>query len=346
MTSSASSGPASVARSWSTRVAELVDPGRGLAEPTSSRQAENIQPFHAAETPNILDADVRDTKIAELYKQLQELRRRTKTTRTFPEGSHHSGIDLFKPKIIPPVKTYINVPDKPIIELKEIIHLPGFERNDRSEYGTPDGPKVRPRTSSEFSIRLLSITCLMTGTLITTDLEREINLRILKRLDRQAVLDHNAAMAAAPPVTFDIVAEVPDIIETHVPDLSERSSRPRRVSPEREIQETRSRSFALLLHPLHQLHAHRVPHCLLIAPHRRRSPLTSISPSSSVLGRLRPSSSLLYRRPPTGRDGASRCTTTWQPPSASDTTSSAGCTSSRPQSPPWSPSRIPRAARR
>ena len=194
--------------------------GRSSTEPTSARQVENFQPsLVATETPNILDTDVRDIKIAELYKQLRELERRTKPTRTSLEGPHHSGIDPIKPKIIPPVKAYINVPDKPIIEHKKITHPPGFNRNDRSEYGTPEGstmdflgiqhPSPQRRQPDDWELNLAGFG------------GREINLRILKRLDRQAVLDHDAAMAAAPPVTFDVVADVPDIIETSVPDVIE-----------------------------------------------------------------------------------------------------------------------------
>ena len=174
--------------------AELVDPGRGSAEPTSARQADNLQHFHAVETPNIMDTDVRNLKVAGLYKQLQELERRTKPTRTSPEGSHHSGIELTKPKIVPPVKTFVNFPDnKPIIELKEVILPPGFERNDRAEYGTPEGsatdlllglqhPSPQRHQPDDWELNLDGLG------------EREINPRILKRLDRQAAIGHHAAM--------------------------------------------------------------------------------------------------------------------------------------------------------
>ena len=75
--------------------------------------------------------------------------------------------------------------------------------------------------------------------------EREINLRIIKRLDRQAVIAHHAAMAAASPVTFDIVADVPDTIETNVPEIIEARPRhhqdelpqPRQIRSEQEDQE-------------------------------------------------------------------------------------------------------------
>ena len=206
--------------SWtSLNRAELVDLGRGSAAPTSARQAGNFQPSNAVEIPNIVDTVARDLKIAELYKQLQELERRTKPIRTFPEGFHHSGIDFIKPKIVPPVKTDVNIPDKPIIELKEIILAPGFERNDRSEYGTPEGsatdflglqhPSPQRHQPDDWELNLDGFG------------EREINFRIPKRLDLQAVIGHHTAMAAAPLVTFDIVADVPDIIETNVPDIIE-----------------------------------------------------------------------------------------------------------------------------
>ena len=55
--------------------------------------------------------------------------------------------------------------------------------------------------------------------------EKEVNFRISKRLDRQAVLDHQAALAAAPPIKFDFIqssgTDVPDIIKMNVPDLTE-----------------------------------------------------------------------------------------------------------------------------
>ena len=105
-----------------TKVDQLREVWTSISRPTPKsdrpRPDLNLTEPASSNAPPILNSDARDLKIAELQKQLQELERRTKPTRTSPEGSHHSGIDFIKP--------HIELKKTIIKPTAEIICPPGF----------------------------------------------------------------------------------------------------------------------------------------------------------------------------------------------------------------------------
>ena len=175
----------------STRVDQLREfwssLGRPSTGPSSARPADTI-PNIAPESLNALDADARDQKIAELQKQLLELERRTRPTRTSPDGSHHSVTDLVEPaKVMNPIQT------------KTIVRPPGL---DRSEYGTPEGSTadllgLQPQSNPKEEVWEMDLVGMS---------EREINLRILKQLDRAEARSNNTKALAPSKVTPPLAA--------------------------------------------------------------------------------------------------------------------------------------------
>ena len=88
-----------------TEVDQLCEFWTSISLPTPrtdrSRPDLNIPEPASPIAPPTVNSDARDFKIAELQKQLPDLERRTKPTRTPPEGSHHSGIDFTKSNMEP-----------------------------------------------------------------------------------------------------------------------------------------------------------------------------------------------------------------------------------------------------
>ena len=134
-------------------------------------------------TANQVDEEANARKIAELQAQLAELERRTKPTRTSPEGSHHSGFDPIR---ITSASAKHNVAMPVPVKADPVQRPPGLEDGVRSEYGTPQGTtadllgmamtsataEARDEHPSDWQVDTEGLT------------EKEINLRILKAIDR------------------------------------------------------------------------------------------------------------------------------------------------------------------
>ena len=148
---------------------EVTLPLAATHEPSASSRVDQLREFWSSfqrsdSTPRAMIApaltpppahqvdDARDRKIDELRRQLQDLEQRTRPTRTSPDTANQAkNIDFAQPH-------YIHQP-----KISEVPPPPGL----KSEYGTPQGSD-----RGEWEVNTSGLD------------ENEINLRILKKIDR------------------------------------------------------------------------------------------------------------------------------------------------------------------